>query len=149
MRYYAIFLALSMMLPWAAWAQKQMYAIPVQKDVPVYQNEIRKLYEKPLFVMEEQGRYFIKETGKNAVKIQDREGSAGWVELRRIKMVSENKSFSYDPAVIESWLDNPQLTAIIDGNDPKANPLILDRSFADALKENVDKETIFRQATSQ
>jgi hypothetical protein len=145
MRYYAVFLAVGMLLPCAAWAQKQMYAIPTQKEVPVYQNEMRKIYEKPLFVMEEQGRYIVKEKGKDAIKIQDRDGKTGWVESGRVKIVSENKLFVYEPAEVQKWLDYPQPLIVFGGDSAIQNPVILDRSFADALRENVDQETINRQ----
>ncbi|HUI91208.1 MAG TPA: hypothetical protein VLX68_03070 [Chitinivibrionales bacterium] len=145
MRYLRVLIAVGMLLPCAAWAQKQMYAIPVQKDVPVYQNRIRKVYEKPLFVMEEQGRYVVVEKAKDALKVQDGDRKAGWVEKGKVKTVLENKEFSFDAVQVQPWIDNPQLVVIIDGNDPSAKPIVLERSFADALRENVDQETINRQ----
>jgi hypothetical protein len=67
------------------------------------------------------------------------------VESGRVKIVSENTSYAYEAAEVLSWLDNPQLITILDANNPKATPLVLERSFADALRENVDQETINRQ----
>jgi hypothetical protein len=145
MKYYAVFLAVGMLLPFAAWAQKQMYAIPLQKDLPVYQNEIRKLFESPLFTVCSESRLVVKETGKNAIKVQDLDGRTGWVEKTRVKIISQNKTIKYDPAAVEGYPDVPDVVWVPGKPDPLTTPVILERSFADALRENVDQETIDRQ----
>jgi hypothetical protein len=145
MRYYAVFLAVGMLLPFAVWAQKQMYAIPTQKEVPVYQNEIRKLFESPLFTVSSESRLVVKETGKNAIKVQDLDGRTGWVEKARVKIISQNKTIKYEPAAVEGYINDPGVIWVPGKPDPLTNPVILERSFADALRENVDQETIMRQ----
>jgi len=52
----------------------------------------------------------------------------------------------FDNAEVIGYLDNPTPVYIIDSDDPNADPINLDRSFKDALRENVDKETVERQA---
>jgi hypothetical protein len=51
----------------------------------------------------------------------------------------------FDDAEVIGYLDNPTPVYIIDADNPNADPIKLDRSFADALRENVDRETIERQ----
>lgn len=145
MRYCIVSLVAAVCMPCAVWAQQLMYAIPLQKELDVYQNEVRKLYEKPLFVVAGDSRLVVKETGKNSLRVQDAEGRAGWVEKSLVKIVGENKMYSYDPINIENQLNGPIMLWIIEGDDYVGKPIALDRSFADELRENVDRETIARQ----
>ena len=59
--------------------------------------------------------------------------------------VGKSKTFVFDNAEVIGYLDNPTPVYIIDIDDPNADPINLDRSFKDALRENVDKETVERQ----
>ena len=60
--------------------------------------------------------------------------------------VHPNKSFRFDSTDVHGYLDNPTLTCILDSDDPSAEPIHLERSFKDALCENLDKETVDRQS---
>ena len=57
---------------------------------------------------------------------------------------NRSRSFAFESAEIIGYLDNPTPVYIIDMDDPSADPLSLDRSFKDALKENADKEIMER-----
>jgi hypothetical protein len=146
MRYAMVSLVVAVFLPFAVWAQQMMYAIPLQNDVMAYQNEIRKLYEKPVFIVGSDSRLVIKETGKTAVRVQGLDGRTGWVEKALVKIIRDNKKYSYDSIEIEARLDDPFMPLIFGGNEYWGKPIALDRSFAEALRENVDRETIQRQA---
>jgi hypothetical protein len=149
MKLYSIVLGIGILLPCAAWAGKQLYAVPIQKDVPAYASEIRKPYEKPAFVLDENSRYVVRETGKSLIKIRDNSGNEGWVERSAIKTVFENASFTYDSADVMTWLENPNPFMILETDPAEQTPIVLERSFADALRDNVDHETVSRQINVQ
>jgi hypothetical protein len=130
-----------------AFAQKdsKKYVTPTKDDVGAFKNEVRELYEKPSFTVGTNDRLLILETGKQAYKVQKNDGTTGWVEKRLVVTTGKSKSFVFDDAEVIGYLDNPTPVYIIDADNPNADPIKLDRSFADALRENVDRETIERQ----
>jgi hypothetical protein len=130
-----------------AFAQKDLkkYVTPTKDEVGVFKNEVRELYEKPSFVVGTSDRLLVLETGKQSYKVQKGDGTTGWVEKRLVVTTGKSKSFVFDDAEVIGYLDNPTPVYIIDADNPNADPIKLDRSFADALRENVDRETIERQ----
>jgi hypothetical protein len=85
------------------------------------------------------------ENGKQSFKVQKGDGTVGWIEKRLVQTTGKSKTFVFDDAEVIGYLDNPTPVYIIDADNPNADPIKLDRSFADALRENVDRETIERQ----
>jgi hypothetical protein len=55
-----------------------------------------------------------------------------------------SRAFSYDDAHVSSDLHGSGIIAILDMGDPVEEPIVLNRSFREALKENSDRETIER-----
>jgi hypothetical protein len=55
------------------------------------------------------------------------------------------KSMAFEAQKVEGYMDTPSMISIIDADGPDAEPITLNRSFKDALKENTDKETLERQ----
>jgi hypothetical protein len=128
-------------------AQKdnQKYVTPTKEDVGVYKNQVRELYEKPLFTVGKNDKLVILETSKQNYKIQKSTGESGWIEKRLVITTGRSRTFVFDDADVIGYLDNPTPVYIIDADNPNADPIKLDRSFADALRDNTDKETIERQ----
>ena len=85
----------------------------------------------------------LKET-RNSYQVEF-SGKRGWVDKGSVVAVGKSKTFVFDNADVIGYLDNPTPVYIIDADDPNANPITLDRSFKDALRENVDRETVERQ----
>jgi hypothetical protein len=83
--------------------------------------------------------------GKQTWKVKTPSGEVGWVEQRLVAIVGKSKTFVFDDAEVIGYLDNPTPVYIIDADNPNSDPIKLDRSFADALRENVDRETVERQ----
>jgi len=117
---------------------------PNKDGVGVYKNEIRELYEKPLFTVGTSDRLSIVGTKGNFYKVKVK-GRTGWVEKSNVQSVGRSRTFVFDNAEVVGYLDNPTPVYIMDTDDPNADPINLDRSFKDALRENVDKETVERQ----
>jgi len=53
-------------------------------------------------------------------------------------------SYTFDNVLIEGYMDNPTPFYITNADDGENMIVELDRSFADAIKRNTDKETISR-----
>ena len=130
---------------WAAEAKKYVQA--KQSDVGVYKNQIREVYEQPVFKVGTEDRLLIKESKGDHYKVQNAEGQTGWVEKRLVVAIGKSKTFVFNDAEVLGYLDAPTPVYILDSDDPNAERIYLDRSFKDALRDNVDKETVERQSS--
>jgi hypothetical protein len=88
----------------------------------------------------------VVQTGRDSYKVRV-QGQTGWIEKRMaVASAKGSKSYTFDDAEVIGYLDNPTPVYIIDADDKESEHIKLDRSFAEALRENVDEETIERQA---
>ncbi len=127
-------------------ASAQKVAQPNKDGVGVYKNETRQLYEEPMLTVGTSDRLQVIDSKRDMHKVKTSDGTIGWVEKKEVSMLSgKSKTFVFDNAEVVGYLDNPTPVYIIDTDDPNADPISLDRSFKDALRENIDKETVERQ----
>ena len=124
----------------------EKYVSPTQKGVGVYKNQTRDLYEEPIAEVGTDDRLLVLETTRRHYKVQAPDGTEGWIEKRMVVATGKSKTFIFDNAEVIGYLDNPTPVYIIDADDPDSDPINLDRSFKEALRENVDRETVERQA---
>jgi len=135
----------------SVFAQRERQMVP-KKEARIFANEIREPYETPLFTATDKDFLTILETKRNHFRVSTQSGITGWVERNQLKDPprSSNSSASarmvFEGADVIGYLDNPTPVYIIDMDDPNADPITLDRSFKDALRENVDRETMERVA---
>jgi hypothetical protein len=121
------------------------FVTPKQDGVGVYKNQTREVYEEPIFTVGTTDRLtLVKKKGRH-YRIKSPDGQEGWIEARLVVATGKSKTFVFDNADVIGYLDNPTPVYIIDTDDPNADPINLDRSFKDALRQNVDKETVERQ----
>ena len=130
-----------------SWAQDRTKWIqPKQDGVGVYRNEIRQLYEQPVATVGITERLEVTGSGRDHYKVKFNNQSA-WVEKRLVQAVARgSKSYVFDDQEVIGYLDNPTPVYIIDSDDRERDPIKLDRSFAEALRENTDRETVEREA---
>jgi hypothetical protein len=137
----------------AGWAFAQRVGDAMQArraNTQVYANEIREAYEQPVGSIGTNDVVTITEVRRNHFKVRTGGGVEGFVEKRDLNRASaaanRNRAFAFEAAEVIGYLDNPTPIYIIDMDDPNADPISLDRSFREALKENIDKETMSRIA---
>ena len=122
------------------------YVQPSQDGVGLYKNEVRAVNEQAVANVGTKDRLTVLKEGKSSYQVKTSDGSAtGWVE-KRLCASASGKSFAFDDAEVIGYLDNPTPIYIIDADNKDATPIKLDRSFADAVKSNVDRETVERTA---
>lgn len=132
------------MFAFAAFAQNERY-VQSKQSINVYQNEIRKVYEEAVATIPAGEVLTILDTKKDMYKVRTSNGTEGWIEKRLVQKVGKSKTFTFSDAEVIGYLDNPTPVYILDSDDPNAERIYLDRSFKDALSDNVDRETIERQ----
>jgi hypothetical protein len=114
------------------------------EDVKIYQNKVRQLYEKPIYSCKLDEYMEVLESDKDSYKVQLSNGKVGWVEKRFVapldKKTKKTANYVFEDANVQGWLDNPQAVYILDMTDPNFKPIKLDKSFADQLEQNVDRE---------
>ncbi len=80
------------------------------------------------------------------VQVRASSGAVGWVKKTEVRPLggtggSGQDKFVMDEAKVLGFLENPQAVYILDNTDPNFRPISLDRSFANNLGGNIDKET--------
>ncbi len=144
MRLMSSVIVATLLLSASAFAQKTKFVQPTQANIGVYDNEIRKVNEQALFKVGVDDRLQVLQSGRNHYKVKTASGDVGWIE-KRFCVATSGKKFMFDDAEVIGYLDNPTPVYIIDADSKDATPIKLDRSFADALRQNVDRETVERQ----
>jgi hypothetical protein len=136
----------------SAFAQKVGDAVqPKKANTQIYANEVREAYEQNIATVGQGEVLTVTEVKRNHFKVRTGSGVEGYVQKNEVSKASgsaaaRNRAFAFEAAEVIGYLDNPTPVYIIDMDDPNADPITLDRSFKDALKENVDRETMERLA---
>ena len=145
MRLCKVFIILALSATAAALFAAEKFVTPLKDGTGVYKNQTREVYEEPIFTVGTTDRLTVTSKRGRFYQIRTPDGKTGWVEDRLVVATGKSKTFVFDNADVIGYLDNPTPVYIIDTDDPNADPINLDRSFKDALRENVDKETVERQ----
>jgi hypothetical protein len=123
----------------------EKFVTPTNDGTGIYKNQTRQVYEEPIAKVGTADRLTVLAKKGRFYEVKTADGTTGWVEDRLVVATGKSKTFVFDNADVIGYLDNPTPVYIIDTDDPNADPINLDRSFKDALRENVDKETVERQ----
>jgi len=123
----------------------EKFVTPTKDGTGIYKNQTREVYEEPVMTVGTTDRLSVVKKSGKYYQVRTPDGQTGWIEDRLVVATGKSKTFVFDNADVIGYLDNPTPVYIIDTDDPNADPINLDRSFKDALRENVDKETVERQ----
>jgi hypothetical protein len=121
----------------------QNFVQPKSNNCGIYANQTRKVNESSVATVGVNDRLKILDSKREYYKVQTADGLTGWIEKRLVASAA-GKAFMFDDAEVIGYLDNPTPVYIIDADNKDATPIKLDRSFAEALKQNVDRETVER-----
>ena len=116
------------------------YVLPNKNNTPVYETA-SKANETTKVKKDDRLQVLSEKNGMYRVKTPD--GQIGWVAKKSVSK-TEGKAYTFDNIEVEGYLDNPTPIFITDMDEGANAPIDLDRSFSDALKRNVDKETVMR-----
>ncbi len=128
----------------SSFAQAVKFVQPTKSNVGIYENETRKPYEEATVTVGTGDRLQVLETKRSHYKVKTQNNQVGWVE-KRLVVGASGKKFMFSDAEVIGYLDNPTPVYIIDADDRESTPIKLDRSFAEALRQNVDKPTVERR----
>ncbi|OGS37485.1 MAG: hypothetical protein A2293_12580 [Elusimicrobia bacterium RIFOXYB2_FULL_49_7] len=137
---YAALLLLAMVMTVSA--EKQV-VVAKKDNTKVYQNQVRQLYENPIYTAKKDEYMEVVESDRNLFKVRLSNGKTGWVEKQLVSTENKGKkdmNYVFEETEVQGWLDNPQAVYILDMTDPNFKPIKLDKSFSDNLEENVDRE---------
>jgi hypothetical protein len=130
----------------SVFAQKHMQ--PRKGDTKIYANEVRAAYETPVATVGPNEVLTVEAATKNHYKVRTASGEVGYVAKNDLTKMSAAKSrtITFEGADVVGYNDTRMPVFILDGDGPDADPISLDRSFKEALRENIDKETLSRLA---
>ncbi|MDR0303956.1 MAG: hypothetical protein LBH98_04175 [Chitinispirillales bacterium] len=128
----------------SSFAQKTFYVVPNSDNVGVYANQVRQMNEKAIETVGKANVLRVIETKGNYYKVRTDAGNEGWLEKRLATRNDAKKAYVFDDVEIQGYLDNPTPIYITDVDEGSIAAIELDRSFADAIKRNVDKEHVNR-----
>jgi hypothetical protein len=125
-------------------SNESSYVIPIKNDIAIFAHNPMITDEKPIFIAGTSDRLLVTEASGTMLKVADLKGNSGWVGKDLVRPLVPDKSMAFNDINVYAYLDNPQPILILDGDDPNAVRITLDRSFATELRENLDRYTVNR-----
>ena len=129
----------------AGYPAKNLYVMPEYDNVGVYENRVRMLNENSVFRVNQEARLLVLEIGDDCYKVRDGSGRTGWIEKRHVALSKDVCSLEFDPKDVTGYDDDKPMVIIHDYDGEEDTRIKLDRSFAENLKCNVDREALHRQ----
>ncbi len=132
------------LVTFAVSSQRGVYVIPVKDNIPIYVNQVRKIHENAHFTAGLKSRLKVLSKTNKRYQVQDQDGRIGWVERHFVVLLSNPTQMKFDSASVYSYNDIRRVIFINDATDPSDVAIKLDRTFQEALKENIDRECLER-----
>ncbi len=120
------------------------YVAAIAENTSVYERRTTNGRDTPIFTVGTVDRLQVVETGKQNLKIMKSTGETGWIKKRLVKAVPW-RGMVFENVAVMGYLENPTPILIAVNDDSPEEMIELNRSFKDALKENIDRETVCRQ----
>jgi hypothetical protein len=121
------------------------FVLPKKDNIGVYRNELRKIYEEPVFLVSAGEVLMVIQSGKDHYFVKNSGDEKGWIEKQECVKAQRGASLTIDTAVINTDWDDIK-TVINVAGDPimDDDPLALDRSFKTEILVNTDQEELAR-----
>jgi hypothetical protein len=129
-----------------ALAELPRYVQPVRDSVAAYAKEIRPLFAQPVYRVQSGDWLLVLSQGLQKVQVKDSHGNIGWIDKQLVRSVRGSQFIFQGMNVDPGYIDNPTFFFISGTDSSDDNPILLERSFADALRDNTDQESIERSA---
>jgi hypothetical protein len=123
---------------------KGRYVIPKKENAGVYVNRVRSLNEQMLYAAHLNDRLLVLEEQGDSYKVINDTGQVGWIKKEYVALVKSGAKMGFDPAEVQGYNNSLSPFIITDVTDPKDVEIKFDRSFKEALRENLDRESITR-----
>jgi len=124
-------------------AQRNFFVSPTA-DAAIYANQTRQMNERAVENVPRGTVLRVIDENRTLYRVRTNAGNEGWIEKRLVTRNDSRRAFTFDDVEIQGYLDNPTPIYITDVDDGSIAAIELDRSFADALRRNTDKEQVSR-----
>ena len=124
--------------------ERKRYVIPIQDCIGVYKNKTRLPNREVIYSVCSDDRLIVLADGGKYFKVKDVHGRTGWIEKRLVTSIARSSRMMFEDATIVGYLNNSSPIIILDSDGSGETAIRLERSFLDALRVNVNRETIER-----
>jgi|SRR3989339_826022 len=116
-------------------------------NCPVYQNDRRVLYEKPVFTLNTGDKVTLLADSSENAHIMTADGRTGYLDRKKLKDSGGKANLAMEEIKVVGWLDNPEPVYILDFENGEYKPIRMSRDFITdpELMKNIDKETFERE----
>jgi hypothetical protein len=128
----------------AAGKSADKFVQPVKDSTAVYKSPTHEASEQPIGYVNSTDKLIVMGSDRTNYKIQIPSGPDGWIEKNLVVVAGKNNTLIFDDAEVIGYLDNPTPVYIIDSDNPNSDPIKLDRTFANVLTDNLDRNTVER-----
>jgi len=116
---------------------------PAKDSLAVYKNATHEASEQPVGYVNSADKLLVVGSDKINYKIElPAGGGNGWIGKNQAIVAGKNTTIIFNDAEVIGYLDNPTPVYIIDSDNPNADPIKLDRTFANVLTDNLDRNTV-------
>jgi hypothetical protein len=122
----------------------EQYAIPISNGTSVFVHNPRIVGEPPVFTAGSEDRLLILEKKDDKYKVTNRNHLVGWVDVSLVTLMKSSETLSFSGSEVNAYLDNPSPVYIIDADNVVGKTILINRSFAGELRENIDRMTMER-----
>lgn len=150
MKVAAVFAAVAVAVWGVAAEEKEFgrrYVLPLDEQIGAYEQP--GLENAPAFVLAGNDRLMVLKRKGGALQIRDSRGRVGWVDRRKVVDARHNVMEFVRSTKIVSTFEEPEAIYLLDAQNPVDIPVRISRSFAEELRDNIDRESAMKIVGAQ
>jgi hypothetical protein len=125
-----------------SWADNEI--VIAKTNANVFKNELHMQYEEPLYSVDQNEHLKVMQSKDLQYQVKNKEDQVGWISKNVCTSIIPSKSISFESATVDGYVDNPSFMDVFTAENDETTAISLNRSFKNALRENIDKETVMR-----